>query len=41
MGLTQRAKRAQFLNSLETDGLVINGVKISGVTADTSIQGYD
>ena len=33
------AKRAQFLNSLETDGLVINGVKISGVTADTSIQG--
>ena len=32
-------KRAQFLNSLETDGLVINGVKISGVTADTSIQG--
>ena len=32
-------KRAQFLNSLETDGLVINGVKINGVTADTSIQG--
>ena len=32
-------KRAKFKTSLETDGLVINGVKISGVTADTSIQG--
>ncbi|WP_347296208.1 flagellar filament capping protein FliD [Enterocloster bolteae] len=38
-GPDAEAKRAQFLNSLETDGLVINGVKISGVTADTSIQG--
>ena len=37
-GPDAEAKRAQFLNSLETDGLVINGVKISGVTADTSIQ---
>lgn len=38
-GPDAEAKRAQFLNYLETDGLVINGVKISGVTADTSIQG--
>ena len=38
-GPDAEAKRAQFLNSLETDGLVVNGVKISGVTADTSIQG--
>ena len=38
-GPDAEAKRAQFLNSLETDGLVINGVKINGVTADTSIQG--
>lgn len=38
-GPDAEAKRAQFLNSLETDGLVINGVKISGVKADTSIQG--
>lgn len=38
-GPDAEAKRVQFLNSLETDGLVINGVKISGVTADTSIQG--
>ena len=32
-------KRAQFLNSLETGGLKINGETIRGVTADTSIQG--
>lgn len=32
------AKRTQFLESLESDGLVINGVKIAGVTADTSLQ---
>ncbi|WP_195635604.1 flagellar filament capping protein FliD [Enterocloster bolteae] len=38
-GPDAEAKRAQFLNALETDGLVINGVKISGVTAGTSIQG--
>ena len=38
-GPDAEAKRTQFLNTLETDGLVINGVKISGVTAGTSIQG--
>lgn len=38
-GPDAEAKRTQFLNALETDGLVINGVKISGVTAGTSIQG--
>lgn len=32
------AKRTQFLESLESDGLVINGVKIAGVTANTSLQ---
>lgn len=37
-GPDAEAKRAQFLSSLESDGLVINGVKIAGVTADTSIQ---
>ena len=38
-GPDAEAKRAQFLNSLETGGLKINGETISGVTADTSIQG--
>lgn len=37
-GPDAEAKRAQFLNSLETGGLKINGETISGVTADTSIQ---
>lgn len=38
-GPDAEAKRAQFLNSLETGGLKINGETIRGVTADTSIQG--
>ena len=38
-GPDAETKRTQLLNSLDTDGLVINGVKINGVTADTSIQG--
>lgn len=37
-GPDAEAKRTQFLESLESDGLVINGVKIAGVTADTSLQ---
>ena len=38
-GPDAEAKRAQFLNSLETGGLKINGETIRGVTADTSLQG--